>query len=150
MTTMNVFTPTSSAKKVMSFWQLVGVPARGASLYAALHNGLPFEVYAKLAKISGLEKSELANATVIASATLQRRAKAGRFNKDESDRLYRFAEVYKSALDLFEGNNSDASKWLKNPVRGLGDKRPIEMLSTSAETEAVLNLIGRLEHGVFA
>ncbi|NRD74083.1 DUF2384 domain-containing protein [Shewanella sp. VB17] len=150
MTSINVFTPTSSANKVLSFWQLVGLPARGTRLYTALHNGLPFEIYAKLAHISGLEKSELANATVIASATLQRRAKAGKFNKDESDRLYRFAEVYKSALDLFEGHAKDASTWLKSPVRGLGGKRPIEMLSTSAETEAVLNLIGRLEHGVFA
>ncbi|NRB25353.1 antitoxin Xre/MbcA/ParS toxin-binding domain-containing protein, partial [Shewanella sp.] len=106
--------------------------------------------YGNLAKVSGIEKSELASATVIASATLQRRAKAGKFNRDESDRLYRFAEVYKSALDLFEGEGVDATRWLRNPVRGLGNKRPIDMLSTSAETAAVLNLIGRLEHGVFA
>ncbi|CAM3321829.1 type II RES/Xre toxin-antitoxin system antitoxin [Shewanella violacea] len=150
MAITNVFTPASASNKVIGFWQSVGVPARGASLYEALHTGLPFEVYSNLAKVSGIEKSELASATVIASATLQRRAKAGKFNRDESDRLYRFAEVYKSALDLFEGEGDDATRWLRNPVRGLGNKRPIDMLSTSAETEAVLNLIGRLEHGVFA
>ncbi len=142
-----MFTPSQNPD---DFWGKVGVPARGPRLYKALHEGLPFEVYAKLAKAAGLEKSELANATVIASATLQRRAKAGRFSRDESDRLYRFAEVFKAALDLFEGDQKAASMWLKNPVRGLGNKRPVEMLSTSAETEAVLELVGRLEHGVFA
>ena len=150
MAITNVFTPASAANKVIGFWQSVGVPARGASLYEALHTGLPVEVYGNLAKVSGIEKSELASATVIASATLQRRAKAWKFNRVESDRLYRFAEVYKSALDLFEGEGVAATRWLRNPVRGLGNKRPIDMLSTSAETAAVLNLIGRLEHGVFA
>jgi putative toxin-antitoxin system antitoxin component (TIGR02293 family) len=147
MNTLNVFKPTT---QINGFWQQVGFPSRGIRLYQALHDGLPFDVYSKLAKISGLEKAELAKATVIPSATLQRRAKAGKFNRDESDRLYRFAEVYKTTLDLFEGDYGAATQWLTNPVRGLGEQRPIDMLATGAETEAVLNLIGRLEHGVFS
>jgi uncharacterized protein (DUF2384 family) len=35
-------------------------------------------------------------------------------------------------------------------VQGLGGARPAEMIATSAGTDAVLDLIGRLEHGVFA
>ncbi|PAJ76260.1 antitoxin [Pseudoalteromonas sp. NBT06-2] len=147
MNQANVFTP---SQKPLGFWGKVGFPARGPKLHQALHDGFPFDVYSKLAKLSGLDKSDLASATVIASATLQRRAKSGKFNRDESDRLYRFAEVFKAALDLFEGNNDSASLWLKSQVRGLGNKRPVDMLATSAETEAVLDLIGRLEHGVFA
>ena len=147
MDTANVFRPSA---KPTGFWQKIGVPSRGASLYKALHDGLPFTVYSKLSKESGLGKSELAKVTVIASATLQRRAKIGRFNTDESDRIFRFAEVFNAALVLFEGDKKAAKNWLKKPVHGLGNKLPLEMLSTSAETKAVLNLIGRLEHGVFA
>ena len=87
---------------------------------------------------------------MISPATLQRRAQAGRFKQDEGDRLYRFAKVFKSAVDLFEGNRERAKRWLLNPVRGLGNRRPVEMVATTAGAEAVLNLIGRLEHGVFA
>lgn len=66
----------------------------------------------------------------------------------EQKELYRFAEVLKAATDLFEGDKVRARQWLLNPVRGLGRRRPVEMSATSAGAEAVLNLIGRLKHGV--
>ncbi len=68
----------------------------------------------------------------------------------ESDRLYRFAELFKAALDLFEGDAESARAWLFKPNVGLGGRRPVEMSATSAEYQTVLNLIGRLEHGVTA
>ena len=132
-----------------SFWVAAGMPARASELHRALHKGLPYSVYNKLAALSGLDKKELARVTVIAPATLQRRAKTGKFNRDESDRLYRFAKVLKAATDLFEGDKEAAKIWLSEPVRGLGGRQPVEMLATSAETGFVLELIGRLEHGVF-
>jgi putative toxin-antitoxin system antitoxin component (TIGR02293 family) len=146
-TTIAEYQPATSLQ--IDFWSNIGIPDRGAKLYEALHNGLPFGVYGLLAEQSKLDKKELAKVTVIAPATLQRRAKSGRFSKDESDRLYRFAAVLKATNDLFEGDADAASAWLTQPVRGLGDKTPVSMLSTSAEAQAVFDLIGRLEHGVF-
>jgi len=137
-------------KKKTGFWHEVGIPARGVKLYDALNRGLPFKVYCDIARVTGLEKADVARATVIAKATLQRRAKLGRFTKEESDRLYRLSEVFNAVVDLFENDRKAAKQWLNNPIKGLGNKRPIEMLSTGAEAEAVLNLIGRLEHGVFS
>ncbi|WP_413112072.1 antitoxin Xre/MbcA/ParS toxin-binding domain-containing protein [Thaumasiovibrio sp. DFM-14] len=59
-----------------------------------------------------------------------------------------FDKVFQAALALF-GSENAAHRWLQTPVRGLGNKRPIDMLSTTEDTEVVLDLIGRLEHGVF-
>ena len=59
-----------------------------------------------------------------------------------------FDKVFQAALALF-GNEYANHRWLQHPVRGLGSKRPIDMLSTEEDTEVVLDLIGRLEHGVF-
>ncbi|GGF97994.1 MULTISPECIES: type II RES/Xre toxin-antitoxin system antitoxin [Cysteiniphilum] len=132
-----------------NFWDAVGIPSRGERLYQAIHEGFSCEVFSKLADISGIEKNQLAKITTIAPASLNRRYKAGFFTEAESDRLYRYAEVYKSALNLFEGHDQKALHWLMSPVNGLGGRKPIEMLRTSAETKAVLDLIGRLEHGVF-
>ncbi|WP_027351047.1 type II RES/Xre toxin-antitoxin system antitoxin [Halotalea alkalilenta] len=133
-----------------SFWKRVGMPPRGAGLHQALRDGIPYTVYTRLASMAGLEHKELAKYVVIPQATLQRRAKLGRFKQDEGDRLYRFAEVLEAATALFEGDKEGARQWLLHPVRGLGGRRPVEMLATSAEVEAVLELIGRLEHGVVA
>lgn len=133
-----------------SFWDQLGIPARGSHLHQALHNGVPYSVFKQLASIANLEHKALAEYLAIPQATLHRRAKQGRFKVDESDRLYRFAEILKSTTDLFEGDRQQARQWLLHPVKGLGGRRPVEMLTTSAEAGSVLDLIGRLEHGVFA
>lgn len=132
------------------FWQRVGLPSRGIRLYQLLHQGIPYPIFTTLAKASGLEIKKLAECLSIPQATLQRRARLGRFKVDESDRLYRFAVILKAAIDLFEGDEASAQRWLQSPVRGLGGHSPLEMMATSAESQAVQDLIGRLEQGVFA
>lgn len=37
---------------------------------------------------------------------------------------------------------------MTSPARGLGRKAPLKMLRTRVETQAVLDLTGRLEHGM--
>lgn len=132
------------------FWTRLGIPSRGASLYKSLQQGLPYSTFTRLAQATGLDKQSMASVVNIAPATLQRRIKAGHFQQDESDRLYRLAQVYYATLELFEGDTDAAQGWLHRSTRGLGDVRPIDMITTSAQTNAVLDLIGRLEHGVFA
>lgn len=132
------------------FWDSVGLPSRGAELYKALHAGIPFAVYANLAILAEMEKDELARAAAIPKSTLQRRASKGRFTLAEGDRIFRFAEMLKAAIELFEGDRTKARDWMCKPAQGLGGNKPIEMLTTTAETRGVLDLIGRLEHGVVA
>lgn len=145
---MNQFNPV--IESTPSIWEAVGIPERGNALYEALHGGLPYTVYDRIAELAELDKKEVAALMHLAPATLARRAKAGRFNREEGDKFYRLTEVLHAANELFEGDIHAANQWLKKPARGLGGKKPLEMLTTSAESEAVLNLIGRLEHGVFA
>ena len=146
--TVAIFHPSSS--RATDLWTLLGIPSRGPGLYQALEEGLPYEVYAELSRVTGLDKGSLARVVDIAPATLQRRIRSGRFNQEESDRIYRLAQVFSAACELFEGDVPAAQRWLNQPVRGLGGARPVDMMVTSAETMAVLDLIGRLEHGVFA
>ena len=144
------YAPTADIVTCESFWQRVGVPSRGAELHESLHRGLPFKICENLGAEAGLGTKALAKVAHIAPATLNRRKQAGHFNQDESDRLFRLAEVLNAAQELFEGDREAANLWLAQPVKGLGGRRPIEMLGTSAEVRDVLALIGRLEHGVFA
>ncbi|WP_256590825.1 MULTISPECIES: antitoxin Xre/MbcA/ParS toxin-binding domain-containing protein [unclassified Pseudomonas] len=79
---------------------------------------------------------------------MARRAKAGRFNTLESDRLVALVAVFEKTLPLFENNVAAATEWMSKPVRGLGSKRPLDMMRTRVETKAVFDLIGQLEKGV--
>ena len=144
---MTQFIP--SIDNTNDIWKAVGLPPRGEALYAALNQGVSFEIYNKISKLIQLDRKEVARVIHLAPATLARRAKAGKFTREEGDRFYRLTAVLSAATELFEGNIDAANNWLKSSARGLGNNRPIDMLGTTAETEAVLDLIGRLEHGVF-
>jgi putative toxin-antitoxin system antitoxin component (TIGR02293 family) len=132
------------------FWKALGLPSGRLELHEAVKEGVPYTVYTRLAAASGLESRELAQYVVLSSATLRRRAKAGRLKLDEGDRLYRFAVIFKSTVELFEGDRELARRWILNPVQGLDGRRPVEMVTTTVGTKMVLDLIGQLEHGVLS
>jgi putative toxin-antitoxin system antitoxin component (TIGR02293 family) len=56
--------------------------------------------------------------------------------------------VFEKALTLFEDDVTAATEWMSSPARGLGSKRPLDMLRARVETRAFVDLIGRLESGV--
>lgn len=114
--TFSQYQPTKAVAS--GYWQQIGLPARGRKLHELLHEGVEYRVYPRLAKVSGIEQKALARYVDIPSATLSRRAKSGRFKMAESDRLYRFAELFKAALDLFEGDAEGAVPGCSNPMPG--------------------------------
>lgn len=138
--------PAQDAKQ--DIWQALGLPSRGPRLHQLIHEGLPYDFFDRLSEMLSLDKRSLAKHAQIAPATLSRRAKSGSFTADESDRLFAFAEVLNAAQGLFEGDLEAARKWIVKPVLGLSGKSPVSMLSTRVETNAVIALIGQLEHGV--
>ncbi len=127
----------------------LGLPVRGAELHRRLHQGFEYKFSIDLLKHLQITQKEFYAILNFAPATIKRR-KGGRFTTEESDRLYRLAEIFSAAIELFEGDENKARRWLNHPVKGLGGERPVDMAITSAETEAALDLIGRLEHGVFS
>jgi putative toxin-antitoxin system antitoxin component (TIGR02293 family) len=47
------------------------------------------------------------------------------------------------------GSQLDAEQWMRRPAMGLGGRRPIELLETTAGAEIVEDFLGRLEDGVY-
>jgi len=131
-----------------SIWMTLGLPSRGTRLHDLVHEGLPFEYLERIANLMQIQRGVISTAICIAPSTLARRAKAGRFNAVESDRLVALVDVFEEALSMFENDVAAATEWMSLPVRGLGSKRPIDMLGTRVEMKAVFDLIGRLEKGV--
>lgn len=54
-----------------------------------------------------------------------------------------------AAIDLFSGNKLSAEAWLNTPAKALGGRKPVDMTSSLADLESALDLVGRLQHGVF-
>jgi putative toxin-antitoxin system antitoxin component (TIGR02293 family) len=133
-----------------SIWMTLGLPSRGTRLHDFVHEGLPFEYLERIASLLQVQRGVVSKAICMYRTTMARRAKTGRFNAVESDRLVVLVAVFEQAISLFENDVAAAIGWMSSPVQGLGSKRPIDMLGTRVETKAVVDLIGQLERGVLA
>jgi len=58
-------------------------------------------------------------------------------------------ELIKAATDLFAGDEQSAAEWLSKPAKAMSGRKPIDMTNSDAEVRLALDLIGRLQHGVF-
>ncbi|RAI69513.1 antitoxin [Pseudomonas fluorescens] len=116
-------------------------------LHDLVNQGLPFEFLERIASLLQAHRGVISKAICMSPTTVARRAKVGRFSSLESDRIVALVAVVKEALSLFEYDVAAATEWMNSPVRGLGSKRPNDMLGTRVETNAVVDLIGRLKRG---
>ena len=71
-------------------------------------------------------------------------------NKTEMDRVSAMRHlVVRDAVDLFEGDQEKARRWLERPARALEHRRPIDLLDTETGIRMVRDLIGQLERGEY-
>jgi putative toxin-antitoxin system antitoxin component (TIGR02293 family) len=117
-------------------------------MHEAIQTGLPYSVSDRIAKVFSMEKAEIAATLHLTPATLSRSSQSKRFKAEEGEKFFRLTQLITEATKLFEGDEAKAIAWLKRPVKGLESKRSIDMAATCAESKEVLDLIGRLEHGV--
>ncbi|MAD76490.1 MAG: antitoxin [Rheinheimera sp.] len=131
-----------------NIWAELKLPNEDARVRAMVKSGFNVELLSNVANIIGLGPALVAQSLGITNTTLARRRKHGHFTREESDRIFCLIQVTDRATDLFEGNRKSAAQWMQTSVPALGQKQLIEMLQTTADTIAVLNLITRLEFGV--
>lgn len=72
-----------------------------------------------------------------------------RLTPAESDYLVRTATVLSRAIDVLE-SEEQASRWLSAPNVALGGAIPASLLDTSTGEHAVLELLDRIEYGVYS
>jgi putative toxin-antitoxin system antitoxin component (TIGR02293 family) len=111
--------------------------------------GFPFKSLANFQKATDLPWTDISRFVAIPQRTLTRRQSEGRLQPEESDRVWRAITVFDQAVELFEGDDAAARKWLQTPQAALGGETPLDFASTEVGAREVERLIGRLEHGVF-
>ncbi|WP_413726258.1 antitoxin Xre/MbcA/ParS toxin-binding domain-containing protein [Sodalis sp. RH16] len=135
-----------------ALWKFAGLPvSRGRELTNVLKIGLPVDVLDSIHKWSDMSKADILRIAGINERNVARRKSTGTaFSPDESERIARLVRVMDASVHLFGGNKPDAYTWLRSPVKGLGNVTPVSLLSTESGALEVLDLIGRLEHGVYS
>ena len=115
---------------------------------ADVRNGLPTRFLDSLKDALEMTETQLAATVGIARQTLVRRRSQGVLRRDEGDRAAMIARMFNMALSYFDGNREHALDWLKYPNPALAGETPLERADTAIGAEEVIDLVGRLEHGI--
>jgi len=130
--------------------QVEGRVLRAGRAAAMIKAGLPVGEFDDLRETLGLTVDGLAAKIGVSIATLSRRRRRGLpLDTGQSDRLLRFARLFRLAVELHDGDSDAARLWLNSPARALDGETPLTHAETEAGAREVEILIGRLEHGVY-
>ncbi|MDF7826428.1 DUF2384 domain-containing protein [Pontiellaceae bacterium B12227] len=116
---------------------------------AEIKAGLPAGIVDALCRELEISRKELARVAGVAERTLNRKIQEGRLNADQSERFNRIAGLLNRSIDVL-GAKEKAVRWLKNPRTYFGGKPPLDLADTELGSREVLNLLGRIEYGVFS
>ncbi|EKE67180.1 type II RES/Xre toxin-antitoxin system antitoxin [Oceanibaculum indicum] len=120
----------------------------------AITHGLDTKaLFYMISSVSLLEShGALQKAIGVSLRTLQRHKASKntrRLSIEQSSRTWRFAEIFSLAVRVM-GSEEAAEAWLDKPAIGLSNRKPIDLLQTSAGAEAVEEYLTRIEYGVYA
>lgn len=147
---VNVYTPQHKRSAQHSLLLSLNLPETLPEAHQRISGGLSSTLLKQTALIASFDEAWLCRLAGIDRNTYNRRIKSAdqTFSADQSGRIYMMLRVLSAAARLFNGNMTRTAAWLDTPAKGLGGKKPSELTSTVVGAEAVINLIGQIEHGV--
>lgn len=98
------------------------------------------------ARFSNKEISEFLN---ISPSTYQRYHTKKKLKRDESEKLFHLSSIIAKGIIIF-GSEEQFSQWLHLDNIALGGRKPITWLSSHIGREEILNVLGRIEYGIFS
>jgi putative toxin-antitoxin system antitoxin component (TIGR02293 family) len=113
-----------------------------------VREGLSTHVFKTLAANLNLSDRQLAGVIKIPSRTLDRRLAHGVLSPGESDRLARVANIFERAREVF-GDLEKARSWMNTPLTAFEGETPLQRADTSIGSTQVVDVLGRIDYGVY-
>jgi putative toxin-antitoxin system antitoxin component (TIGR02293 family) len=85
----------------------------------------------------------------ISERTLQRKKDSDLLSKSISEHVIQIAQIFSRGDEVFN-SAEDFQTWINTANKALGNKKPIELLSSRYGAQMILDELGRIEHGVFS
>ena len=111
--------------------------------------GITKKALLALAKKISLTLEEIATVLHISERTLQRYTPTTLVKTEYADKAIELARLYERGIEVL-GSERAFSGWIKTPNLALGGEIPFNLLDTRIGFKMVLDILGRIEHGVFS
>ncbi|NOX10137.1 MAG: DUF2384 domain-containing protein [Gammaproteobacteria bacterium] len=115
-----------------------------------IKDGIEATAFEMVTKAYDIPMSEGYKLMGIPQSTLRRRLNKGKLLPNESDRVYRYAELMTKATEMMQKDSNRAASWFKKPMEIFGGETPLQHAITEIGAREVEDLIGRIRHGVFS
>jgi putative toxin-antitoxin system antitoxin component (TIGR02293 family) len=129
---------------------VVGSPRSEFEFIKIIRLGLPSKVITSVVKSSALSEEVICKSLRISKRTAARRkANSARLKASESELIFRFSRVMVTAKEIL-GDKDKAREWLLSENTALNGERPIDLLDTGIGFEDVMDVLRRIEFGVYS
>lgn len=116
-----------------------------------IKRGFRTQVFVSFKANTNLSNAVLSRVLGVSSRSINRFALKGdcRIKPFASDRLYRMAKIVALAENVLD-DREQAMAWISSVQRGLGDRKPLDLIETEAGAREVEEELLRIEHGFVA
>lgn len=113
--------------------------------------GMPSKVIRAVQARAHFSNKEISDFLNISPSTYQRRYRQStkKLKKDESEIAFHLSSLIAKGIAVF-GDEEKFIQWLHLENTALGGRKPISWLSSQIGRDEILNLLGRIEHGIFS
>ncbi len=102
-----------------------------------------------LADYMGLNQETISTFLHSSFRNIQRKSDDELLDKSKSERLLELTAFAKKAVEVL-GSQEAMAIWLQSSLPALSYKKPVEYLDTSFGLNILYDILGRIEHGVYA
>lgn len=142
-----------------SMWHNVLMEATATARFPLLHSlrldlkavesGLSVATLTSFVAASGLKMADVYDVVIPARTLKHRKARKEALSPDESDKLARLIRIFDRAARVV-GDPARALHWLNKPLRRFAGRTPLHMLRTEFGARMVEEMLGQIDHGMFA
>lgn len=119
-----------------------------AQLEAAVIAGFDYSAVKSIMQHAGLIQSELADILCLRKSALAQYARQNKtLPQQPSEKRYRLAQIIERAQDVI---GKGAEGWLHEPVLALSNRTPLDAMKNDIGASRVLQILERLDHGVYS
>jgi putative toxin-antitoxin system antitoxin component (TIGR02293 family) len=102
-----------------------------------------------LVKYLGITTHQIAALLPVTERTIQRYTPNQHFNSVVSEHILQIAEVAAKGAEVFD-SKEQFRLWLSLPNKALGNKTPLSLMNTKRGSDMVMDILVRIEHGVYS
>jgi putative toxin-antitoxin system antitoxin component (TIGR02293 family) len=141
--------PGKAEVSAMTLSSSLGIPSDPLGTHLWLVAGVAPTMIHQLAGTVKTDVGSICRLAGISRSTVARKLRTETpLSTSQGARVYGVVQALDAALSLHECDTTRAISWLSRPAWGLGGIAPAEVLTTQMGVLAVVDLVGRIEHGV--